>query len=76
MRITFTFLKFSILLLNLDFHWYRLDSNGRWTHKLGETAPTNKDNNGDEIVDPRIADTGDYQFVTFMFVDKNFVKIL
>ena len=72
----FTFLKFSILLLNLDFHWYRLDSGGRWSHKPGETAPKNTDNNNNPIFDPRLANTGFYEFVAFMFVDKNSVKIL
>ena len=73
-RITFTFLKFSILLL--DFHWYRLDRNGFWSHKPGETAPTNRDNNGHPIFDPRLANIGTYEFVAFMFVDKNSVEIL
>ena len=50
-----------------DFHWYRKDSDGNWSHKPGSTAATNLDNSGDEISDPRDADTGDYTFVCFMY---------
>ena len=49
-----------------DFHWYRRDANGKWSHKPGSTAATNKDNSGKVIKDPRTADIGMYKFVTFM----------
>jgi hypothetical protein len=43
-----------------DYHWYRLDSNGYWTHKPGGTAATNLDNSGYLITDPRTANRGAY----------------
>jgi hypothetical protein len=43
-----------------DFHWYRLDDNGRWSHKPGGTEATNVDNSGNFILDPRTADRGPY----------------
>ena len=43
-----------------DFHWYRLDRNGRWSHKPGGTEATNLDNSGNPISDPRTADRGLY----------------
>ncbi|MFT3870318.1 MAG: hypothetical protein QM715_17860 [Nibricoccus sp.] len=43
-----------------DFHWYRLDSNGYWTHKPGQTPATNLDNSGQPITDPETADRGSY----------------
>jgi hypothetical protein len=43
-----------------DFHWYRLDRNGRWSHKPGGTEATNLDNSGNPITDPRTADRGPY----------------
>ena len=49
-----------------DFHWYRQDANGNWSHKPGTTAATNLDNSGNVITDPRTADIAPYQFVTFM----------
>ena len=44
----------------LDFHWYRLDDNGKWSHKPGNTKATNLDNLGNIIDDPRTADRGPY----------------
>lgn len=43
-----------------DFHWYRLDRNGRWSHKPGGTEATNLDHAGQPITDPRTADRGPY----------------
>ena len=55
-----------VIMENLDFHFYRLDSDGTWSHKLGEEAPSNLDNDGNTITDPRTANIGPYQFVRFM----------
>lgn len=38
---------------NYDYHWYRLDSNGMWSHKPGQTYARNTDNAGQLISDPR-----------------------
>lgn len=38
-----------------DFHYYRQDSNGLWSHKPGATAVTNKDSMGNPIYDPSLA---------------------
>lgn len=43
-----------------DYHWYRRDANGKWTHKPGQTSATNRDNSGNEITDPRTANRGAY----------------
>jgi hypothetical protein len=43
-----------------DYHWYRLDSNGMWTHKPGGTQSTNLDNSGQVIQNPETADRGPY----------------
>ena len=43
-----------------DYHWYRLDSNGMWSHKPGGTVARNTDNSGELISDPKIADRGPY----------------
>ncbi|KAL9957002.1 hypothetical protein ACROYT_G038579 [Oculina patagonica] len=57
-----------------DFHWYRLDSNGWWSHKPGEEEVTSEDYSGQPIKDPRLADHGtfpNYQFVCFMSTTAN-----
>lgn len=43
-----------------DYHWYRLDKNGMWTHKPGGTPATNLDNSGNPITNPETADRGPY----------------
>lgn len=74
-------------LLNLsffckgDFHWYRLDRNGKWSHKPGTTAITDRDGIGGIIADPRHAQNDprrgapNYRFVAFMLVNSNVVVI-
>lgn len=49
--------------INKDHHWLRLDSNGRWSHKPGETPVTNVDLSGNLITDPSKINL--YPFTTF-----------
>jgi len=48
----------------VDYHWYRLDSNGRWSHKPGNTAATDLDASGAQITNPETADR-DYGSVNY-----------
>jgi hypothetical protein len=43
-----------------DYHWYRRDANGYWTHKPGGTNATNLDNAGNTIANPETANRGPY----------------
>ena len=43
-----------------DYHFYRLDLNGMWSHKPGWSKATNLDHSGQPISDPRMADRGPY----------------
>ncbi len=45
---------------NFDYHWYRLDSNGMWSHKPGSTQATNRDNSDITISNPETANRGPY----------------
>ena len=45
-----------------EFHFYREDSNGYWSHKNGWRKATNKDCRGELIKDPRKAVRGIYEF--------------
>ena len=45
---------------NQDYHWFRLDDNGMWSHKPGGTAVRNTDNSGNLINDPQTANRGPY----------------
>lgn len=35
-----------------DYHWYRQNPDGTWSHKPGATEVTNKDNSGKTIYNP------------------------
>jgi hypothetical protein len=51
----------------VDFHWYRQDKTGCWSHKPGGTAARNTDNSGNTITNPQTANRGPYvNFCTFM----------
>lgn len=43
-----------------DFHWYRQDDDGTWSHKPGKTAARNVDDSGNTIDDPQECDRGSY----------------
>ena len=59
-----------------DYHWYRRDRDGRWSHKMGPTPATNLDNSGNIITDPRTADRGSYTIFCGCFcVNKSTVVI-
>ncbi len=45
---------------NWDYHFYRQDLDGLWSHKPGGTPATNLDNSDQLITDPAMADTGMY----------------
>jgi hypothetical protein len=52
---------------NADFHWYRQDSVGCWSHKPGGTPVRNVDNSGHTITDPQTCNRGNYTaFCTYM----------
>ena len=39
-----------------DYHWYRQNSDGSWSHKTGTGAVTNQDYSKKIIMDPRTCD--------------------
>ena len=43
-----------------DYHWYRQDADGMWSHKMGQTPATNRDNSNNLITDPAAANRGAY----------------
>jgi hypothetical protein len=59
-----------------DYHWYRQERNGYWSHKIGSGGVTNIDNSGHAIRDPRDATRGMYgQFCTFMIAKHGHIKL-
>jgi hypothetical protein len=61
---------------NYDYHWYRKNRNGYWSHKVGGSPATNLDNSMNFIKDPRTCDRGVYtEFCTFMIVMHGHIKL-
>ena len=61
---------------NVDFHWYRQDKSGCWSHKPGGTAARNTDESGKTIKDPKTANRGNYtQFCSYMITRPCKVRI-
>jgi hypothetical protein len=59
-----------------DFHWYRRDCNGLWSHKVGNSPARNVDESGQTIVDPQACDRGTYSvFCGFFICDPAIVTI-
>jgi len=57
-----------------DYHWYRQDANGCWSHKPGSTAARNVDNSGHIITDPKTCNRGSYTvFCTYMITHRGVV---
>lgn len=59
-----------------DFHWYRQDSDGTWSHKPGCSAARNTDESDHPISNPETCDRGGYtDFCGYFCVDKTKVNI-
>ena len=57
---------------NVDYHWYRQDKVGCWSHKPGGTPARNTDNSGKPITDPRTCNRGNYTvFCTYMITTRH-----
>jgi len=54
-----------------DYHWYRQDRVGCWSHKPGRTPARNTDDSGRAISDPRTCNRGHYTvFCTYMITTR------
>lgn len=54
-----------------DYHWYRQDNVGCWSHKPGQTPARNVDNAGNPISDPKTCNRGPYtDFCTYMVTNR------
>jgi hypothetical protein len=55
-----------------DFHWYRKNKEGFWSHKPGQTPVRNVDNSTHVINDPQFCDRGPYtQFCGYFYTCKS-----
>ena len=52
--------KVALVTSPYDYHWYRQDADGYWSHKPGTTPASFIDDSDNLILDPAVADRGDY----------------
>ena len=62
--------KVALAIAPHDFHWLRLDSNGRWSHKVGGSPATDEDSSGSKITNIRQADLKPYKLCSCFCVCK------
>lgn len=55
----------------IDYHWYRKDNNGSWSHKPGHSPVTNVDASGNLISDPKSADRN-YGLINYSYYVTSF----
>lgn len=61
---------------NFDFHWFRLEDNGIWTHKMGNNLPIDTDVRGNVITDLLKADLAQYKvFCGYFCIDYTQLKV-
>lgn len=66
--------KVALVLANNDYHWYRQNNDGSWSHKRGLTKITNLDASGKSINNPRLANRN-YGYINYSnFCGYYFVK--
>lgn len=51
----------ALALSPTDYHWWRRDAGGWWSHKQGRTAPSNTDYVGNLVVSPETTNRGPYE---------------
>lgn len=51
----------ALALSATDYHWWRRDAGGWWSHKPGRTAPTQTDYHGQRIRSPETTYRGPYE---------------
>ena len=54
-----------------DFHFYRQDSTGCWSHKVGHSEVTNLDDMDHIIASPESAKVGDYMVCAYLITNRN-----
>ena len=62
--------KIALVIRSDDYHWYRQNKDGSWSHKQGSTPVKDTDDAGNKIFDPREAKSS-YKFVKFYEVGPN-----
>ena len=58
-----------------DYHWYRQDNTGCWSHKPGTRRVRNYDNNGNRIADPRTCSRDRYSIFCSYMISNGAVTI-
>ena len=54
-----------------DYHFYRQDNNGLWSHKNGSNKARNTDDSDNLIIDPKIANRGEYTIFCGYYIVPN-----
>jgi len=68
--------KVAFCYCSADYHWYRQNIDGTWSHKKGTHAVTNIDDDGNIIYNPETCNRGRYtEFVGFYIIRKKSLHV-
>ena len=57
-----------VIRTGVDYHWYRQNPDGTWSHKPGALGVTDLDFSGQLIINPRLSDLSNYEFVGYFYI--------
>lgn len=59
---------FNLFPHNYDYHWWRKEKDGTWTHKPGDKSIMHTDFSGRTIYDPKDSNRGTYNYFVGYFL--------
>jgi len=63
--------KVALCFNTWDYHWYRLNDDGTWSHKSGKSRVTKRDEDWNIIINPKVCNRGSYNnFIGFYMIKK------
>jgi len=57
-----------------DYHWYRQNIDGTWSHKPGQNEVKNKDEDGNIIYNPKECNRGKYEYFVGFYIIRKIIE--
>lgn len=67
--------KIAFVHSHWDYHFYRQNTDGTWSHKQGGSYVVTEDDDGEKIIDPRYCNRGGYDTFVGFFLIKRKIKV-
>ena len=67
--------KIACVYRNGDYHWYRQNQDGYWSHKFASDPVSDVDFSGNKILDPFLCDHSSYDTFMCYYAIKSFGRL-